>query len=83
MISESKALTAVYINADKSPVKTKKFKDNSGRLKITVCSKVTVDEQIYIYIRTYKKNDFVEHYILTLDNVDYKVLTTCHFSEII
>jgi|GEM_PF-5654872 len=82
-ILNSKATSSTFINSNKCPVKTRKIRKNSSRLKIEVYSRVQIENQFFVYINVYKKLHFVEHYILTVDQTRGRLIDSCHFSEII
>ena len=82
-LEEATPGTSVTVDASKCPVRVKKIRDNSNRIKIEVKSRKDLSERTFVYITAYRRLRFVNHYILTLSQEGTEVLDVCRVSEII
>jgi hypothetical protein len=59
----------------------KSAKAKSNRLNLRIYRAVTNDEVVYIYIKVFKENYFVDHYLIKV--FADKIVDACHMNEII
>ena len=72
----------VDVKANVTGLKVRKIKENSRRLKVSVSSRIKVDNTYFVSIATYRKLRFTEYYFIRFDK-DGNIIETCKTGEII
>lgn len=73
---------STQVTASRAEVKVKKITKHSGRLKISVWSKIKVGDSYFVLVGAHRKLRFAEYFFIELDN-EGKVIGTCKQGEII
>jgi hypothetical protein len=73
---------STQVIANLTGLRIKKIKENSGRLKIRVFSKIKVGDNYFVLIGAYRKFRFAEYFFMEFDKGE-NIIATCKEAEII